>query len=484
MKKPWKFVALLLLCALCGNHLLLKAQAPRREVAFTIDDLPMAGDASIIEEMQAVTRRSLSAFGLLGVVCALAQEQTKPTSLSPAEREARWREDLQFLVAGLSAPGNTVDFRRGISTRGQKDFEKLYPKASFDAEIKALGSDISKLPDAEVALRLARLMASAHVAHNLVQIRPRNGFFARLPLTFSWFADGLAVTGASPDYSAALGTRVLKIGTMTPEQLLSAVTPYISHENDVWLRVEASSFIRWAAVLSHFGMIDADRGVLLTLEKPGGAPFTLSVAPADPRVKTETVAEGLHVAPPLFLSRPGEYYWYQYLSDSQTLYIQYNACANDPKLSFSDFAKQALAEADAHPVKRVVIDLRHNGGGDSRVIGPLKSGLAARLQAIGHVYVLIGPLTFSSAVDNASELRHSLHATLVGEKAGETPDGYGEVKFLTLPNSKLVVQYTSKFSEPGKESDALTPDVEALRKLADALAGRDPALEAAIAASP
>ena len=179
------------------------------------------------------------------------------------------------------------------------------------------------------------------------------------------------------------------------------------------------------------------RGVLLTLEKPGGAPFTITVAPADPRVKTEAVAEGLHVAPPLFLSRPGEYYWYQYLSDSQTLYIQYNACANDPKLSFSGFAKQTLTEADAHPVKRVVIDLRQNGGGDSRVIGPLKSGLAARLQAIGHVYVLIGPLTFSSAVDNASELRHSLHATLVGEQAGETPGGYGEVKFLTLPNSRL-----------------------------------------------
>ena len=95
---------------------------------------------------------------------------------------------------------------------------------------------------------------------------------------------------------------------------------------------------------------------------------------------------------------------------------------------------------------------------------------------------LIWPLTFSSAVDNASELRHSLQATLVGEKAGETPGGYGEVKFLTLPNSKLVVQYTTKFSEPGKEGGALAPDVEAPRKLADSLAGRDPALEAAIAA--
>jgi len=42
MKKLWTSVAPLLLCALCGNQLLLKAQTPRRKVAFTIDDLPMA----------------------------------------------------------------------------------------------------------------------------------------------------------------------------------------------------------------------------------------------------------------------------------------------------------------------------------------------------------------------------------------------------------------------------------------------------------
>ncbi len=62
MKKLWTSVALLLLCALCSNQLLLKAQTPHREVEFTIDDLPMAGDASTISEMQAVTRKLLSAL--------------------------------------------------------------------------------------------------------------------------------------------------------------------------------------------------------------------------------------------------------------------------------------------------------------------------------------------------------------------------------------------------------------------------------------
>lgn len=60
MKKLWLLA--ILLCALSGNHLLLKAQTARREVAFTIDDLPMAGDANDLAKMQLVTRKLLSSL--------------------------------------------------------------------------------------------------------------------------------------------------------------------------------------------------------------------------------------------------------------------------------------------------------------------------------------------------------------------------------------------------------------------------------------
>jgi len=425
----------------------------------------------------ALRRILLLASGLS--IAALAQDQT-----APAEREAHWRQDLQFFAAGLGASGHSVDFHSGISTRGQIDFAKLYPKGRFDAAIEALEADIPRVSDAEMVLGLMRLVASANVAHNSVVMPLSMGFFARLPLTFHWFPDGLAVIGASPEYSAALGTRVLRIGSMTPEQLLPAIAPYIAHENEVWLREQAVGFLRPQAVLQHFGLLDQDGRVALSLEKPGEPPFTLSVTPGDPRVTRIPMAEGLHTPVPLFRSQPGKDYWHWYLADSQTLFIQYNACRNDPKLPFSEFARQVLSEAGAHPPKRVVIDLRQNGGGDSRVIGPLKSGLASRLKAIGPVYVLIGPSTFSSALMNAIELRRALHATLVGEAAGEKPNSYGEVKLLTLPNSKVVVRYTTKYFALAKSGDpaALEPDLAAPHTLADALAGRDPALEAAIAA--
>jgi hypothetical protein len=390
--------------------------------------------------------------------------QTPP---SAAEREAHWKEDLRFFAGELG--------------RGQKDFAKLYPPAKFDREMESLGSDIPRLADSEIVLRLMGLVASANVAHNSVTTNAM-GFFARLPVTLYWYPDGLAFIGASQQYSTAIGARVVRIGNMTPEELLAGVAPYISHENDVWLHEEASGFVTLRAVLQHFGLINPDGVVSFTLQKPGGEPFTQLVGLANPtQVVKIPLTEALHVPVTLSASQPGKYYWSEYLADSQTLYIQYNQCASDPKLPFSDFAHQVLAEADAHPVKRVVVDLRQNGGGDSSVIAPLKSGLASRLKKIGRVYVLIGPMTFSSAILNAEDLRGSVHATLVGEPTGGSPNGYGEVRTFTLPNSKLVVRYTTKYFSLGK-SNSLKPDLAAPRNLADDLAGRDTALSAAIAA--
>jgi hypothetical protein len=411
---------------------------------------------------------------LLVVFGAVISAQEPST---PADRELHWRQDLEFLASGLKAPG--IRIAGGIATRGQKDLALLYPH--FDAEIESLSADIPNLSDPEALLRLMRLIASAHVAHNRVQIPVAMGFASRLPLTFHWFADGLAVTGATSEYSAALGARVLSFNDVKPEQFAADLAPYVSYENDSELHMDAADLMTARGMLQHFQMIGADGRVLLHLEKPGGEQVTLPARPTLGGPEKIGIAQGLHVPVPLYLSHPGSYYWHEYLADSGSLYIQYNVCEHDPKERFGDFARKVLADADAHAVKRVVIDLRNNGGGNAHVIGPLKEGLASRLKSVGPIYVLIGPATFSSAVDNAIELRGTLSAKLIGEPSGGMPGGYGEVSTITLPNSKLVVRYTTKGSRAkGSEPNTLTPDIAAPLELADFLAGRDPALDAAI----
>jgi hypothetical protein len=425
--------------------------------------LELSCERNGIEIRRCVVSTITLALVLLAASTAVAQSQPAD---SAADHAAHWREDLHVLSATLPAK--------------QKDFEKLYPR--FPADIESLDHDIPKLADGEVVLRLMKIMASANVAHNQVQSPVDMGFSPRLPLTFAWYAEGLAVRTASAQYETAIGLRVLKIGDKTPEQALTELAPYISHENEVGLRTGSAGLLRTKAVLEHLGVTDSEGQVALLLEKPDGTSFRLTVKGA--AIPARNLISHTPSPVPAYLSHPEEqYYWSQYLEDSATLFIQYNSCENDPKFRFSEFAHKALADADAHNVQRVVIDLRGNGGGDSRVIGPLKSGLRQRLTKVGHIYVLIGPGTFSSAVENAIELRADLHATLVGEAPGMKPNTYGEVKTITLPNSKLKVVYTTKWirSTDGSD-DILTPDILAPRKLSDALSGRDAALEASLAA--
>ncbi len=389
----------------------------------------------------------------------------------PATREDHWQEDLTYFAGQFSGE--------------QKDFGKLFPKDQFDAELTTLRESVSHSSDAEIILGLMRLVASGHVSHDSVRLGSMA--FHRLPLSLYWFSDGLGVGAAAEEYKQALGARIIRIGSMTPEQLELAAAPYIAFENDTWLHQQSAIYLMIEEVLQHFKLTDPDGNVEITLAKADGKPFSLVVAPREWSAKGASVSatDEFHTPVALYRKQPGSFYWYEYLPDSQTLYIQYNRCQNDPKLSFKDFSKGLFEFADTHPIQRTIVDLRFNSGGDSRVIGPLESGLKSRslLVARGHLYSLIGRNTFSSGLLAAMDFRDDFHAILIGEPTGGKPNSYGEVKTIKLPNSGIEIMCTMKFFRLMTNSDppALMPDITvAARSLEDYLAGRDPVLDAAL----
>jgi hypothetical protein len=310
--------------------------------------------------------------------------------------------------------------------------------------------------------------------------------FHRLPLNFYWYSDGLAVIAASKEYTNVLGARVVRIGTMTPEQVEAGVSPYFSYENETWLHQQSPIYMIVQEILRDLKQTNADGTVDVTFAKADGIPFTLAIAPADWSANSSliTAIDGLKLPAALYRKNSKANYWYEYLPDSQTLYIQYNRCVNDPNLSMKDFSKRLFAFADSHAIQRTIVDLRFNQGGDSSVINPLERGLKSRktLSSQTRLIALIGPATFSSGLMAAMDLRDDLHAVLIGEPTGEKPNSYGEVKMLKLPNSQLEISYCTKFFRLMKNEDppALAPGIIVKRSIADFLAGRDPVLEAAL----
>jgi C-terminal processing protease CtpA/Prc len=217
------------------------------------------------------------------------------------------------------------------------------------------------------------------------------------------------------------------------------------------------------------------------LEKDGRQ-WTLALEPAPekslPRVLTAPVPA------PLYLTNRTAAYWFRYLDDAKTLYIQYNRCEEDPKKPFAEFTREAMTAADQNAAERLIIDLRHNGGGNSDVINPLIAALKGRpkFRQPGRLFVLISRHTFSSGFMAELKLKSELQARIVGEASAQRPNSYGDVRTFELPNSKLVVRYSTKFFRlgPKGDPDVIPPDIPVEVTARDYFSGRDPVLERAL----
>jgi C-terminal processing protease CtpA/Prc len=179
---------------------------------------------------------------------------------------------------------------------------------------------------------------------------------------------------------------------------------------------------------------------------------------------------------PLFRQKPNDNFWYTYLPDSRTVYCSFRGYKDLSKQSkgLFDLIKQQRAD-------KVVIDMRLNGGGDYNeglkyLVHPIRD--LSDINRNGHLFVLVGPNTFSAAMSNSAHFRYQTNAILVGQQIGEKPNSYQEAREMKLPNSRWTVRYSVKFYkfvETGE--NVIRPDQEIIPSWDDYQSGRDPVLE-------
>ena len=128
--------------------------------------------------------------------------------------------------------------------------------------------------------------------------------------------------------------------------------------------------------------------------------------------------------------------------------------------------------------------MRRNGGGNSAVAEKLIKAIAARpeVQEAGHLFVLVGRWTYSSAILNSYDFIRQTNAVFVGEPTSGRPNCYGEVKTASLPHSGYGVHYSVKYFQAvrGEDPPSLLPDVVVEQTAEAFFAGRDPVLEAVL----
>lgn len=131
-------------------------------------------------------------------------------------------------------------------------------------------------------------------------------------------------------------------------------------------------------------------------------------------------------------------------------------------------------------MRRVVVDLRHNSGGENGSYPPLLEALQ-ELPA-GSVRLLTSRTTFSAATNFVAEVTSSTDALVVGEPMGGAPNMWGDAREVVLPGTVAVLHVATRLWELGGVDlrSTVPVDVEVPVTWADWSAGRDRALERAL----
>jgi C-terminal processing protease CtpA/Prc len=141
------------------------------------------------------------------------------------------------------------------------------------------------------------------------------------------------------------------------------------------------------------------------------------------------------------------------------------------------------SKSDEFDARRIIIDLRTNGGGDETVAWPLIKALekSERFSEEGDIIALTSRYTFSSAMSNSEQFRSWAGAVLIGEPTGGKPNHFGQLNSFTLPNSGLTVSHSTRwFQKVEGDPDAVHPDVRIDVGSSDLFSGNDPVFDAAL----
>lgn len=393
----------------------------------------------------------------------------------------QWQEDLKFLQ-------NTVHEHYPFL------FKKLSVK-EFDSSVEDFYKAIPNLEEHEIRVGFNKIVALFKYGHTQIPFSnvAKKGI---LPINLYQFSDGIYIEGVQKGYEKILGARLLKIEKTPIEEALKMVAPVVPVENSQYMKAYGIRYLLSPEVLHTQKVIPKlNEKLTLTLEKEGRTfTHTLDLISREekPRqfnftIPTESWLTARDTTEtPLYLKNMAErYYVFDYLEDSNVLYVRQSSVFNHETETLEDFYKRLFEFIDTHEISKLIYDVRLNGGGNNYNNLNLIKGLMARpkINVRGKFFFIIGRDTFSACQNLTNEILRYTEAILVGEPTAENENFYGDNRPVKLPNSGITayLSYTWWQDRPQWEGrDATYPHLAAEMSFTDYKSNDDVVLQTAL----
>jgi len=394
-------------------------------------------------------------------------------------RDEGWRFDLQLMVREIR--------------RKRIDPYKSISKERLDSVANVLYTKIPSLTDIQVTLELMKIMRLVNDGHTMIYaFYERPELLKNLPFNMFFFKEGLYITEADVRYKDLLGCEITAFDDKTIPEIMQGMDPILNRDNECGPKVMGIFRMRTLPLLYGLGLIKSPDQVTITVKDTSRNTRKITIS-ADSPIPTRKLWDKLpdswtsyyaakNLTPPGYLQKQFEPYWFQYLKNKQTVYFQYNRISSED-IPFEHFCDSLFDFIYSNQVDRLVIDLRLNNGGNTRLVPYLLDKIiaSAKINRAGHLFVITGRRTFSAAQNFASLAERFTQTVFIGEPTGSSPNFIGEENPFELPYSKLMANVSDQYWQSSWPSDTrewTTPFFYIEPSFKDFAAGRDPDLEA------
>jgi len=358
-------------------------------------------------------------------------------------RDELWRTDLTYLTNEM--------LRLHFNLYG--DISKL----EFQQQINDIDTKIPSLSDEEIVFEFMKLVGQLRNGHNL--IIPTNGAkgsFSRLPIEFYWFSDGLFVVNTNEGFEHLIGSKILSIGDIPIHQVLNStgiLNPRDNEMQHLWLN---PYYISLPEVLVGLGVINDVAAVPLSILDANGLTKNITLSgtkwafqgfPKLPKQKSGTL--------PIYLKKSDQLFWMEALPEHNALFVQFNWVNERNENTLADFSRKLIDLADESGLDNLIVDIRHNPGGNGAILPSLVRALIYFEVANpdGKLFIITGRGTYSAAQNLLADINRLTDAVIVGEPSGSRPNAIGEAGWFKLPHSGLMGLVSSQFHQASKAED-------------------------------
>lgn len=396
---------------------------------------------------------------------------------------------ITLVMTGAARSTNETDLELLARTLRTQHPKLLQPRAraAFDSIVAAVGPSFRNADQRHAVAQLALVAASLHDAHTQVVLNGYPGApFHAVGIRVYLFEEGLFIIRADAAHARLLGARIDSVGGRSVAATMAALRPYVHSETSTGFKDIVQSRLVLPGLLQLVGASSSPDSVSLSVVLSSGerARVTLASPAANdapaPIALTRTIP-----SPPLYLREPAKPYWFANIDSLKLFWIQFNAVADADDEPLERFAQRALDSAEASGAQRLVVDVRRNNGGDNTLLRPLIVRLLrSRFNAPGRLYVVVGRLTFSAAVNFVARLSAVSDVIIVGEPTAAPANHFGETRSIRLPNSGALLLYSTLWwqdADPRDTAEAIMPSIVAPPTFRDFVAGSDAALQAILA---